>query len=834
MIETAIAIGGALSAFSTGSQHNRLLRISFPRDDGPDSVLLVNTLCAREELSRCFRFEVELLSDDARISLKAMMARMVTISLVRDDGSLRYFNGYVSQFRFVRTDGGFAFYRMILEPWLAAAKLRTDCIWFQGKSVLEITEDTFAQYQQRDWCSLLTEELPQITYASQYNETDYNHLHRRWEAAGLHYWYEHTAESHTLCLSDRSSLAESVEPRNDTDVANDIEFNSNTGSAEHDGISEWQAARRIGSGSMTLTSFDYKNPAPQRASARSRNPQGDVFSYEVHRDTGARGYTSWDDGEATAQRRMDEHDRQGQFFEARSNDRTAQPGRAFTLAGHFSAEPRAPRDGESPQRSIADRPYLIVIVEHEASNNYIAGAGAQSHYDNRFECIDKNILWRPGLRYNSVACADPGVQTAIVVGPPGEAIYTDSYGRVKIQFHWDRVGNNDQQSSAWVRAASPWAGAELGAAAIPRVGSEVIVQYLNGNPDHPIITCCVHNGMKMPPWELASQQALTGLRSRELAPGSGNMAGGRGNHLILDDTNAAIQAQLKSDHACSQLSLGNITRIENTTGRQDARGEGWEIATNAWGVARAGKGMLITTEARDNAALHSKDMGETVQRLVIAHTQHANLADTAQQSGAQESEKQQTAVANANAIKSQTDAVGGGADAGSAFPELARPHLVLASPAGIATTTAQSTHIASDEHTALTTGKSLSIASGDSMFASIRHAFRLFVQKAGIKLIAASGNIDMQALSDSINLLAKLNITHSADKITITAKQEVLIIGGGSYARYGANGIEQGTKAGFTAHAASYSFRDPASMDASVLIPSHGGHDPDGAFIFSA
>jgi uncharacterized protein involved in type VI secretion and phage assembly len=144
MMEQAIAIGAALSAFGADSQHNRLMRMDFHREDGPAAILLVDTLLAREGLSRCFRFDVALVSDDARIFLKSMMARMVTISLVRDDGLLRYFNGYVRQFRFVRIDGGFAFYRMILEPWLSMTRLHADCVSFQDKSALQITEETFS------------------------------------------------------------------------------------------------------------------------------------------------------------------------------------------------------------------------------------------------------------------------------------------------------------------------------------------------------------------------------------------------------------------------------------------------------------------------------------------------------------------------------------------------------------------------------------------------------------------------------------------------------------------------------------------------------------------
>jgi type VI secretion system secreted protein VgrG len=361
------------------------------------------------------------------------------------------------------------------------------------------------------------------------------------------------------------------------------------------------------------------------------------------------------------------------------------------------------------------------------------------------------------------------------------------------------------------------------------VGEEVGVVFVNGNIDHPLILGVLYNYTHMPPWRLPEQQALSGLRSRELQAGE---ASERGNHLVLDDTPGKIQAQLKSDHQCSQLSLGHITRIEDTSGRKDERGEGWEIATNAWGVARAGKGMLITTEARNNAALHSKDIGETVERLSAASDIHENLAETARLNNTQDSPTQQGTVVDI--IKKQNDGIKGNTAGGAKFPELAQPHLVLSSPASITSSAAQSTHIASDGHTALTTGRSLSIATGDSLFASIRHTFRLFVHKAGMKLVAAAGNIDMEALSDSINLLAKLNITQGANTITITAKEEIVINGGGSYAKFTAGGIEHGTNGTFVAHAATHSFVEAKNTEAKVVIPGQGGHDPKGTFIFSA
>ena len=769
----AIAAGAALAAFSGASQHNRLLGLDFPFKNGPFALLLANRLEAHEELSRGFRYQVEVLSDDARIPLKAMMARMVTISLVRADGSLRYFNGYVTAFRLVRADGGFAFYEMILEPWLAFTRLRKDSVSFHGKSVREITEATLKDVRQADWQMLLSfEPDPRLTVANQHNETDFNHLHRRWEALGLHYWYEHRFDGHTLMLSDSSMLAGPIDATG-YDDAEVIHFRNQTGASECDGIRTWSAVRQLGSGSTTLSSFDYKHPTAQRAGAESSNAQGDFFAYEVHENLGEYGFPTRSDGDALAQKYRVAQDKATQYFEATGNDRAVQPGRVFKLGGHFSAEPRSQEHDPEPRGGIADREYLIVSARHEASNNYQAGPGAPSHYMNTFSCIRSTIRWRPGRGYHSTPCANPGVQTAIVVGPAGQEIHTDGYGRVKVQMHWDRLGAYDENSSAWIRVMAPAAGDQFGQIRLPRIGEEVAVVYPDGNIDHPLILGAVYNANDMPPWALPAQASLSGLRSRELGGGT------RGNHLVLDDTQGKIQAQLKSDHQCSQLSLGHIARIEDNAGRKDERGEGFELHTEGWGVLRAGRGMLVTTEARARAEGTAKAMDESVKRLVAAATLQKDLATAAHSHDVPHAEGDQVDVA-AN-IRIQNDAIAGsGNDA--AFPELATPHLVLASPAGIESTSKQSTHIASAEHTALTTGKNLSIATGDSLLASVANAFRLYVHKAGMRLIAASGKVHIQAQSDDITAIANkvLTLISETDWVDIRGKKGVRLHGGSS------------------------------------------------------
>ncbi|MGK5024733.1 type VI secretion system Vgr family protein [Janthinobacterium sp. RB2R34] len=809
------AAKAALSAFSQQSQARRLMRMDFPQQDGPaNTVMLVNRITMREELSRDFRIEAEVLSDDARIPLKSMMGKMVTIALVRENGTLRHMNGYVGSFRFVRTDGGFAYYRMVLSPWLAFARLRQDNASFHHRSVIELTETTFAHYRQRDWQTRLSPACDdkKITCANQYNESDYNHLHRRWEDASLYYHYEHRFDGHTLILADDSTLAEPIDDAHASAPGDVMPFRAQAGSQEADGLHAWQAVRQLGSGKLTLASFNYKSPRPQLVSGSSLNRQGEVDAHELYENTGAYGYPDLRAGELLAQRRMEERDRHTQYFEASGNDRAAQPGRSFKLGGHFSGDAKAPARGQDIKPAIAGRDYLIVSVEHAASNNYPAGPHAKSEYSNSMVCVRRDLRWRPGRHHNSAPCPHPGVQTALVVGPPGEDIYTDELARIKLQFHWDRLGTFDQASSPWIRVMMPMAGQYFGQMCLLRVGQEVVVQFLDGNIDRPIVVGVVYNREQMPPWHLPAQRALAGMRSRELGAGGD----GGSNHLVLDDTKGALQAQLKSDHQHSQLSLGSITRIETSEGRMDARGEGWELATNAWGVARANKGMLITTEARPNGASHSKDMGETQLRLNTAHAQQDALAQLAKQAGTQDGEDQANVL---TAIKAQNDSIKGGAGGKGGFPQLAAPHLVLASPAGIAATTRGSTHLASEQHAAITTGQDLSIASGASLFASVRQALRLFVQQAGMRLVAAAGDIDVRALTDSVNILAKLNITQTANRITISAKEEVVINGGGSYARFGAKGIELGTTGTFVAHAISHSLPGPDSMDAPSLDP---------------
>lgn len=770
-------------------QHHRLLRLSFPHDDAPSAPLMIHRFSGHESMSRDFCFTLELLSDDATIALESMQGKLLCVSLVLADGRLRPFTGYVSRFAFVKTDGAIAFYEAILVPWLHYARLRRNSRLFHQQTIEQQTHAILKAYSGLPrWRWSVVRKPLQYTMCTQWDESDHNYLSRRWAAEGYAYWYEHAEDGHTLVVSDDTCGARPL----DEDGA-EIRFHSKGGAQDEDAIAQWRATRQAVPAHSVVTGFDFKQPYPRETEIRTIVQQGATARVEEHRYLGHYGFRNLADAERLVRLRMEELEARTLQFEASGNNRHVTPGRSFRLREHF-------RHGKE------DGQFLILEVHHEACNNYLQGADMEAHYSNRFVCQPLDSPWRPGPGFDSVDTRIATLQTATVVGPKGKgSLNVDRYGRIEVRFHWDR----EQTSSCWVRVATNWAGSRSGLATHPRVDSEVVVQWLDGNPDHPLVTACVHNEANMPPWELPQQRALTGLRSRELTPEGGNRALGRSNHLVLDDTWKQIQIQLKSDHQSSQLSLGHITRIDDHAGRKDGRGQGFELRTDGHGAVRAQRGLLLTTEARPGAEGHITDMTETVARMEQGADLHDSLSQAALQSGAQQDGDQRQVAAE---LHQQNDAVKGrvvGDENG--FPEFQQPHLTLSSPAGIQTSSAGSTHLLSHQHTALTSGAHASISAGKSLLASARDAVRLFACKAGMKLVAAAADIDITALRDSINILAKLNITHTANRISITAKEEVLINGGGSYMRFNAGGIEQGTSGNWQAHAAQYNLDGPAN-----------------------
>jgi type VI secretion system secreted protein VgrG len=381
-----------------------------------------------------------------------------------------------------------------------------------------------------------------------------------------------------------------------------------------------------------------------------------------------------------------------------------------------------------------------------------------------------------------------GYEYAVVVAPHDKEMFIDYRNRLRIQFDWDRQANLDGATSIWVRVMTQWQGGELGVVAPGRAGQMVLVAHVHGDPDRPVVAGFVVDKFNMPPWELPANAALSGIRSKSLGYGL------RSNHLALDDTPGKMQAQLASDQANSRFVAGFNTRIDGTKGRTEARGEGIEVATDAHGVMRANRGLLLTSETRAGASAPMKDMGETVARLTQARQQHEDLSKLATLHNAQTPVVGQGDAVSA--MRTQNEAIRGGQKtADNPSPEMTRPDVVMASAAGIATTAADSTHMASGKDCAITVGRDYSLSAGRSYHVSVRGAVSLFAYQDGMKFYAAKGVVQLQAQSDGMALAAlkDLTITSTDGKIIISASKEIWIGAGGSYIQINGGGIINGS-----------------------------------------
>ncbi|MDY7578176.1 type VI secretion system tip protein TssI/VgrG [Herbaspirillum sp. RTI4] len=774
-------------------QHKRILTLDFPDNNGPqsgperyqrDALFIPNRLDADEGLSRDFTYTVEVLSDDPRIPLTDVLGKLVTLSLKRKDGSLRYFNGYVFEFGLERCEGNVVFYRMVLKPWMAFLRQRKNNAVFCHQTLNDQAMEIFRHYPsiRCDYRYAFPSGhayLKLMHMGCQFNETDANYLHRRWEALGLSYRYEHTERGHQLMLCHNTA-----QEANPIDGGTpDIRFHSEDNDAEqHEAIHTWRPGRIISPGSRTTTAYNFKTahlPSHQ-AWATSPNAQGNnVPQIESHDYVGAysREHSQNGYGETQARYRMDETDAQAKQHPMAGNNRYVSPGRWFQMRKHPRLRDLLGFDvREEKQR------FLIIDVRHTVTNNYLQ-ENEPADYRNTLNCIRKSIVWRPGPGYSSNDTRIHGTQTALVVGYEQGEIATDKYGRLRVQFHWDLLGKKTSLSSAWVRMATPWAGNMHGLHTLPRPGQEVVVTWLDGNPDHPLILGSVHNGCNPPPWNLPSEKALMGLRSRELIPGKSNFGSGRSNHLILDDTLEQIQAQLKSDHQHSQLSLGFITRIEDNYGRKDARGEGYALETEGSGALRAGKGLLLTTDGRAQAVGGTLSRDELVhcleQALEIARglgsaavTHHGSHRDTAPQQH----------------LSAAVDALGKGSGPETSSTSTAaagQAVIALSAAAGLASATPKDqTHYAGHNIDTVAGNNQQHYAMGHILHTARGDIEQLAVE-GDLRQIAGKGKVTVQAQHNSMELIAdkSLTITSVQDGITVKAGQYLMLQVGSSFLR---------------------------------------------------
>ncbi len=484
------------------TQANRRLRIETPL--GPDALLLT-ALSGTEGLSTLFHFHADLIGRDERADFDAIVGKNVTISIAAGGGP-RHVNGIVSRFSQGGTVGRRLTYRAEVVPWLWFLTRTADCRIFQKKSVPDVVKQIFGEYGFSNYRFRLTGTYEPREYCVQYRETDLNFISRLLDEEGIFYFFEHEDGKHTLVVADNPRAHEPCP------VLDAVRFVHTQASLGEDDVVTWfSKEQEVRAGKSALTDYNFETPSLDLMALATGT---DARTYELY-DYPACG-TTRNRTEALARLRQQEEDATRVLFRGSGYARSLTSGYKFSLRAV----------GEDVSTAFDDS-YVLTSVRHRASESYATGEPGEISYENDFECIPVAVPFRPARRTPRPVVH--GVQTAVVVGPAGEEIFVDKYGRVKVHFFWDREGKRDENSSCWLRVSQPWAGKGWGGVSIPRIGQEVIVSFMEGDPDQPIIVGRVYNGEQMPPYTLPAGGVVSGLKS-QTHKGSGY------NELSMDDT----------------------------------------------------------------------------------------------------------------------------------------------------------------------------------------------------------------------------------------------------------------------------------------------------------
>jgi type VI secretion system secreted protein VgrG len=486
---------------SSYTQDKRLLSVSSVLGD---DVLLLQSFTGREAISRLFSYQLELLSENDAIAAEDLVGTGVTWVVHGVDKAPRYFNGMVSRM----VAGGMSTrdlraYRVEVVPQLWFLTRTANCKIYQNKSTMDIVKSVLSDFGIRDVQNSTTGTYNPREYCVQYRETAFNFVSRLMEEEGIFYFFRHDNGKHTLVLADANRAFQDC-------VENSVRFSDGSLAPNH--VTSWQHQYEYRSGKWTATDYNFKTPSTSLlASTDTLLPLKSATRYEIFDYPG--DYMNTADGRVEVKRRMEEEEACYDVVVGSSECCTFTPGGKFQLDGH---------DITSEQGK-----YVITSITHTATDTSYGNTTQGSDYSNSFTCIPDSVAYRPPRITPKPIVQGP--QTAVVVGPRGEEIFTDNYGRVKVQFFWDRLGKKDENSSCWVRVVHDWAGKGWGMISIPRIGQEVMVDFLEGDPDRPIITGRVYNADQMPPFPLPDSMVVSGIKS-QTHKGAGY------NELSFDDT----------------------------------------------------------------------------------------------------------------------------------------------------------------------------------------------------------------------------------------------------------------------------------------------------------
>jgi type VI secretion system secreted protein VgrG len=467
---------------------------------GPNELLL-ESFTGSEGISQLFSFQLELLSENKQIKFKDILGQEIAFGVIGPDPNEdpRRFHGIVTAFAQLPDTGRLSRYRAVVSPKLWILTQMQDCRIFQNLSVPEILQKVFTRKISIDFTMELQGSHPKRDYCVQYRETDFNFASRLMEEEGIFYFFRFERNSHKLVIAD------SKVSHQDTPGQSSVVYDETSGGLRDEArVSGWMKTQELVSGKVTLRDYNFETPTKDlEAKVPTQYGIGGNDHFEIYDYPGRYGVQS--EGDRFAKLGMELMEASEFIIQGQSNIYYLTPGYRFTLTRHPNA----------------NGSYVLTSITHSASEGgFHSGSEiGQNHYSNSFRSIPYDMPYRPPR--TTAKSRVWGCQTAVVVGPSGEEIYPDKYGRVKVQFHWDREGKKNESSSCWIRVATHWSGQGWGAIHLPRIGQEVVVDFLEGDPDMPLIVGSVYNAQKMPPYTLPANKTQSGIISESSKGGGG-------------------------------------------------------------------------------------------------------------------------------------------------------------------------------------------------------------------------------------------------------------------------------------------------------------------------
>jgi len=720
-----------------------------------------------ESLNTPFLLQVELVSFDPAIDFNAAIDKPVCFTIYQSKVPVRHVHGLISHFEQGVSGHRRTHYRAVVEPSLSRTRLSSDWRIFQQTPVQEIISAVLKANRLSNF--EINAQLDHIAreYCIQPGVLDFDYIQFLAAEEGFVYRIDSTESTHRLLLTDIIQTFGAMDGA--------VIYNPNPGGDQQQAaLHSFTYTQRVRTAKRTFRDYSFKNPRySQEHSEHGKAMPSQSTRYEQYTYPGR--YKQDSVGKPFTTTSIQSLRNDAVTATAVGNDARIQPGLAFEMKGHLRED-----------LNCYWRPISITHrgTQHTAAEEDAAKASQSTSYEQTATLVLATENWKADIPPPHKI---EGPLIGHISGPSGEEIYCDEFGRVKVQFPWDRYGQPNEHSSCWIRVAQNWAGAGWGHMAIPRIGQEVIVEFLNGDQDQPIITGRTYDRNHPTPYKLPALKTQQTTKSKE-HKGSGY------SELLIDDTTAEIKTQLHTTHQTTQLAMGYLTHPRADDGSGEHRGDGFELRTDSWGAVRAGQGLYISTDKRDKAEGKQLDMQEA-----IAQMEHAlSIAKEMQKA-------HQTAQTHQNDIDDQESQLT------ETYTELKKPGMLLSSPEGIAATSPKSIQISTAENHTVTTGQSTDISAWEDVRIGAKDNLSILAVEEELKMVANKGQMKIQAQNNQMEVAAQnvLKIMSTKGKVEIAADKEILLTSGGGYIRIKGGNIEIHTPGVIDHKATAYPFTGP-------------------------